>query len=187
MKTLLFFLLSISLFSVAAVEKNVAYTNYEDALKALDTISFDMESTKAGLITTGFTGVAKSFSLDYERVGNTFKNMTITILVASLDTDIDGRNEKMHELCFDYKNFDKIIVRLKNNFEIGDSLIQKASILVRGKWFDINLSIQSSIQGDKTLISGSSAVSLKALLIPDPSIWIASVRDLVDLKFKLEL
>jgi len=184
MKILLSFLLT---FSVYAIEKNVTYASYEEALKGQDVISFDMESTKAGIITTGFSGVAKSFSVDYERVGSTFKNVTITVLVSSLDTDIDGRNEKMHELCFDFKNHEKIIVRLKANYQLGDSNIQKGSILIRGKWFDIDLLINSKIEGDKVSISGTGSLSLKALAIPDPSIWIASVRDLVELNFKVKL
>ncbi|OUS00207.1 hypothetical protein A9Q84_03210 [Halobacteriovorax marinus] len=184
MKILLLLLIS---FNLSATEIKFTSADYDQALENKSTIIFDMESTKAGFITSGFKGVAKSFSVDFKRVGDTFKDVKITIPVSAMDTDIDARNEKMYEECFDFKNNQNIIVKFKSAYLLGFNGIQKGSILIRGKWFDIDLKIDSKMVGGVTLINGSSSLSIKDLEIPDPSIWIASVRDLIELTFKIEI
>lgn len=185
MKIMLSLILLIS--SAFAETKSFKYNNFEEAENALSYVRFDMESTKAGLITTSFNGFAKTFKISYKKKSKQFKNVKAFVEVIDLDTDVNARNEKMHNLCFEQKKYPQLVVSLNEDLSIGMKKEVKATISVRGKDYPIKMKFKLSDEGENILFEGSSSVSLKSLLIPDPSIWIASVRDRVDLKFKFEI
>lgn len=184
MKVLFLFLLTNLCFGEVV---NFSSDDYEKSLNAKSKIVFNMESTKAGIITTSFQGVVKEFNLDYKLTNNTFENVTLILKANSLDTDIDGRNEKMHELCLSAKEFSNIIIRLKEDYVVGNEKEVAGQIKIKSSWYPIVIKIESEKSDGLIKLKGSSSVSLKKLSIPDPSIWIASVRDRVDIEFNLEL
>jgi polyisoprenoid-binding protein YceI len=171
----------------AEVTRTFTYESYELALGSTNKIVFEMESTKGGFITTGFTGVVKTFDLKFSRQGATIeKGTTLSFLVASMDTDVDGRNEKMYNKCFSYKEFPSIKVVLNSAIEVdGKEKSIAGTISVRGVNHPLFLKIKAESVGPNILVTGSTQVTLSALKIPDPSIWIASVRDMVEIKFSL--
>src|SRR5690606_28308004 len=62
-----------------------------------------------------------------------------------------------------------------------------ALITIRGNQHPLNLSVVSQKEGEKIKITGETPLSLQNLQIPDPSIFIASVKDTVDLTFQIIL
>ncbi|WP_127717505.1 YceI family protein [Halobacteriovorax sp. HLS] len=178
--------LLISISSLAQIEM-FSYKTYEESENASSRIIFNMESTKAGLITTSFKGVAKKFSVDYSLDNEQMKDVTIFVEVSELDTDNGARNEKMKQMCFELEKFPRIVIRLKSDFQLNSSGEVLAQIQARGKWFPIVLRINSVFKNGELNLNGVASVSLKELGIPDPSIWIATVRDRVDLEFSLSM
>ncbi len=187
MKLLIVSFLFLMHFSVYSKTDSFQYSSYEAAMKASSRIVFNMESTKAALITTSFSGVSKSFSLDYLREKSVLKNVTIFVDTNLLDTDNSSRDEKMRELCFESEKFPQLIVKLKNDYIIGSSGDTAAQIKIRDKWYPITLNLETVSKEGIVQVKGKTSLSLKGLNIPDPSIWIASVRDTVELDFLLEL
>lgn len=180
-----FILLFIFVSNIFAKEVVVEHKSYDEALKSNNKIVFDMESTKAGIITTGFSGVVKSFKLNYDIEQDKIKNVKVHFFVANLDTDIDARNEKMLDLCLSANKFPVISV------ELGDLIIGQNSIEslieVRGEKHPIKFEIDVERKKGFFKVKFKSQVSLKGLKIPDPSIFIASVRDLVEIFGELEV
>lgn len=182
-KVLFLMLLSFNCFGV---EQSFTYKSYEDALKAPNYLKFDMESTKAGLLTTSFEGFVKTFKVKHEKLNDLIKGLEVEFMINALDTDIEGRNEKMHDKCFGKDQFHKIVVKL-NDFKSNSSGDVSAKIKIRGEWKAIVVHVNAKMKGGHLLLEFKSEVGLKSLGIPDPSIFIASVRDRVDLSGKVAL
>ena len=164
---------------VKAESYNYSFTSYEDAKKADSYIKFDMASTKVGLFTSHFTGYVKKFSISGNKKDNSITDGVVEFEVKELDTDIDGRNEKMWDQCLDASHNPKIQIKLSQKIEIGAGRKEIAgTINLRGEDHPVALSVE--VGSDMTAdIKGQ--ISIKALKIPDPSIAIASVRDAIDL------
>ncbi len=168
-------------------ENTCSSDNYNAAMKSECFIKFDMESTKAGFITTGFTGVVKKFSTEFNWNGQEFANTLIKIDVKEMDTDNGSRNDKMYEQSFSVDKFSQIVVQIGGPLKPGTHNNVPGRLTVRGKIKEISMNLEISVSEEKDyVIKGSSQMSLKALEIPDPSIFIASVRDRVDLNFQIK-
>lgn len=176
-----FFLLLIVSCLTLASEIAIDYKSYNDAKEGSNKIQFDMESTKAGFITTGFTGVVKKANISYQNDGQNFKDIRIQINVLDIDTDIDARNEKMYELCFESTKHPQIIVTFNSLEVLGDNAL--GIIQIRGESFPVSIKYQ--IINKEIVFNGE--LSLKGLKIPDPSIFIAKVSDVIKLSGKLKL
>ncbi|MBT3236606.1 MAG: YceI family protein [Bdellovibrionales bacterium] len=179
---------SLTIFA-ADTTRSFSYSSYEAAVKAATHLHFEMESTKAGIITTGFTGVVKKFDTTFVRQGKAIQSgATISFAVKDMDTDVDGRNEKMYTQCFSAKEYPTIKVQLGAPITIGVAeQSYPATINLRGAELPITIRVTIKEVAEGILVSGNSNVTLSALKIPDPSIWIATVRDMVEIKFKLLL
>ena len=91
-------------------------------------------------------------------------------------------------LCFNKDKFPKVEVKIRNfPFRSGLSKQVGATILVRGKEKKIVVELMVVKDAIQVIITGKSVVKLTDLEIPDPSIWIATVRDIVDITFKLAI
>lgn len=162
--------------------------DYEEALAAADFIHFDMESTKVGVITTSFTGVVKEFTLRYTPEKEKIKSIGLDFLVKDLDTDSDGRNEKMQHECLDMNKYPKISVNLGHEVTIKEGTIHSWALMkIRGKSKKIKLDITIKKENESYIVSGQSNVRLSELEIPDPSIAVASVDDQVKISFKFKI
>lgn len=176
-------LLQTSLFAESKL--TLKYDSYEKALEAKNHIFFNMSSTKAGIITTDFKGAVKDAQITYSKdaKGN-YKDISIVINAKQLDTDNDARNDKMYEQSLETEKYPKLTVRIPGPVRLGE--LNKGSIEVRNKKHSIVLFIEKvvSAEGEASL-AGKSVLSLKKLEIPDPSIWIATVHDEVEVRFNV--
>jgi len=185
--------------SLYAKEINWTYENYKQAESGSNSIAFEMESTKAGLITTGFKGLVKKASVKFEEIAPTtkegatsfvqWKNISMTIPVESLDTDSDGRNEKMWDTCLGRKEFPEIKIDIPGPVVVveGNNKFE-GNILIRGLHYPLIVYYNlKRLPSGKWEMTGTSETSISALKIPDPSIFIAKVRDRIDLKIKIEI
>ncbi len=187
-----FYFLIMLLFSstILAREKlDLNYSSYDDALVGPSNITFYMKSTKAGMITTSFEGVAKSFSIHYnsnhKRKKLTLRDIHLVIPSRSLDTDNNSRNKKMYEKCLQVDKYNDIQIDIKGPVKFEKE--NKAMITILGKKHEIMVHISKKEGEGKLMLIGQSFLSLKKLEIPDPSIWIATVDDNVIVKFHITL
>lgn len=189
MKAFLIVTLTLFSFSVFAgkVEHNCSSESYAEAMKSDCFIKFDMESTKAGFITTSFTGVVKKFNTFFNWNGEEFANTLLKINVADMDTDNSSRDSKMNDETFSSGKFAELAVQIGGPLKAGVHNNVPGLLTVRGKIKEISLNLEISVSKDKEyVIKGSSQMSIKQLELPDPSIFIASVRDRVDLSFQIK-
>lgn len=167
--------------------KSCKSSNYETAMKSDCFLKFAMESTKAGILTTGFTGVVKDFKTVFSHDGREFSSVVVTFKIKDMDTDNSSRDGKMHYQSFASEKFAVIRVDIPGPLKLGKNKDVDAIMKVRGKDKRIKLDMDIVANEDQTFkVSGRGAVGLKALGIPDPNIWIASVRDRVDLSFQVK-
>ena len=189
MKVFLFVTLVLFSFSVFAgkIEHNCSSESYGDAMKSDCFIKFDMESTKAGFITTSFTGVVKKFSTIFNWNGEEFANTLLKIKIADIDTDNSARDSKMNEETFSSDKFSDLVVQIGGPLNTGIHKNVPGLLTVRGKIKEITLNLEITVSKDKDyVIKGDTKMSIKQLELPDPSIFIASVRDRVDLNFQIK-
>lgn len=176
-------IIAVLAFSLLSFSKEITINNesFSDALGARTKIFFEMESTKAGFITTSFTGVVKKGAITFEESVNTYSNILVKFKVKDLDTDVDARNDKMYNLCFESEKYPEIEVSFDLIPAVGNQAV--GVIRLRGESFPI--SINYSI--DKNILKFDSKLSLKDLKIPDPSIFIAKVKDTIKLNGEIVL
>jgi polyisoprenoid-binding protein YceI len=166
---------------------NFAHGNFAEAKSSRNFIKFEMAATKIGILTTPFDGFARKFSINYEMEGNAIKTARLTIPIEHLDTDVDGRNEKMKNDCLNYKKFPDITILVADPIPVdGKEHSIPAIINLRGVTKPILLTMKAERKSHKLTAEINGSISLKDLEIPDPSIFIASVRDQVGLKARLE-
>ncbi len=157
-------------------------SSYEIAEKSANFIRFDMKSTKIGLITTSFTGFVKNAKIDYEESPTAYKNIAVSFLGRDLDTNISGRNEKMWSLCLETEKHSQIVLKIPEISKVTAPFKVAAEITVRGKTYPIQIEVG---EVSEQIISGQADLSLKGLDIPDPSILVAKVKDLIQIRFHL--
>lgn len=189
MKAFLIVTLTLFSFTVFAgkVEHQCSSESYADAMKSDCFIKFDMKSTKAGFITTSFTGAVKKFNTVFNWNGEEFANALLKINVADMDTDNSARDSKMNEETFSSDKFAELAVQIGGPLKAGVHNNVPGLLTVRGKIKEITLNLDITVSKDKEyVIKGSSQMSIKQLELPDPSIFIASVRDRVDLSFQIK-
>lgn len=166
---------------------NISHGSFNEAKGSNNFIKFEMASTKVGLFTTNFDGFARRFSINYELEGNAIKTARITVPIEHLDTDVDGRNDKMKNDCLNFKKFPDITILVADPIPIdGNEHGIPAIINLRGNTKPILLKVKAERKDHKLKAEINGELSLKELDIPDPSIFVASVRDKVDLKARLE-
>ncbi len=181
---LLMFILLSQLSFAQELKKDFHLESYKMATKAETYIKFENKSTKFGLLTTSYDGYAKDFSVSYSYKDQSFSGVKVTVKGNSIDTDVDARNEKMHDLCLETKTYPDIIVTLSSVVKVqADEQNVPATILVRGKSKPIE--IKMTVKENEVV--GKAKLSFKELEIPDPSIAIAKVKDEINLEFKLSL
>lgn len=158
--------------------------NYKEAKSAESYLRFDMASTKMGLVTTSFTGFVKKFSAQGEIKDQQLQSgARVEFQVQDMDTDINGRNEKMWEKCLDYKNHPQMKLVLSKSVPLnGEEMEVPALISLRGQEKPVNLKVKAVREEGKIIFDLRGEISLKAFEIPDPSIFVASVRDKVEIK-----
>jgi hypothetical protein len=183
---ILLLLLSTSLFA-KEYSQQFSYKEFYSAKTSNSYLRFDMKSTKLGMLTTDFFGVAKKFNISFDKTGDMIDRASVNFKILDLDTDVNDRNKKMYNLCFDYKKYPELTITLNKPIKINSEVIIPAIILIRGKKKTINLKVKVTQKENKLIVSGISKVSLKALEVPDPSIWIAKVDDSFNLNFSVEL
>lgn len=155
------------------------FVNYEGASKATSFLRFDMSSTKLGLITTSFQGFVKKFAVKGDVKGEKIvSGATVEFAVRDLDTDIDGRNEKLWNQCLDQEHHGQIKLALEGEIPIdGVDVDLPGQIYLRGYSKPIVVKIRATRRGNNLEVVLSTKLSIKELNIPDPSIVVASVKD----------
>ncbi|OFZ49105.1 MAG: hypothetical protein A2381_16025 [Bdellovibrionales bacterium RIFOXYB1_FULL_37_110] len=189
MKNLIMFFCTFGMLSFTIwgreITKSYKIGSYEDAKKSSEYIKFEMDSTKLGIITTSFNGFVRDFAVSLNKEGNVVKDLKVAFEVKNMDTDIDARNEKMWNQCLDYKNFSNILVHFKSEIPLdnNDLVAIPVTMKIRGmeKIFFVN--IKTHKEKNKVVLQGNANVKLSELGIPDPSIFVASVSDLVKISF----
>ncbi|MEK6554900.1 MAG: hypothetical protein AABZ31_06660, partial [Bdellovibrionota bacterium] len=103
--------------------------NYKEAKKAESFLRFDMASTKFGLVTTSFEGFVKNYNLQGQLKGDELlAGASVDFATQDLDTDIDGRNEKMWDYCLDAKNNPSIRITLNNAIPLTGTPVQVPAV-----------------------------------------------------------
>ena len=180
----LFFLMASAVIAGDFVEK-IKYSNFKDAEKASQYIKIHMESTKFGMLTTGFDGWVKSFGLSGTVKGASILNAVVEFKLNDLDTDNKARDIKMNEDIFETEKYPNLKVKLVGPLTVGKTGQKlKAIFSVRGKNKPSQFTISTSKVGNQIKVIGKGVVKLSKLEIPDPSIFIAKVRDEVDIDFE---
>ncbi len=165
------------------------YENFKQAKTAESFLHFEMKSVKAGLFTTKFTGVVKKFSAAGDATDEVIQaGSLVEFEVKYLDTDVDGRNEKMWEHCLDFKNHPKIKVTFSDAIPLdGESHTIRSTLTIRGKTKNASFNVKAKKKNDAFVVDLVGQLSIKDLEIPDPSIVIAYVKDQIQVSGHLQI
>ena len=173
---------------VNAKELKYHHKTYDDAKKSKEYIMFEGESTKLGLITTGFDGYAKDFKINYDLVENQVNGLVVTMLTTELDTNVVSRNDKMINTILNNEKYPEISSALLEKLNLIDG---EQTIKMRFKVKDhlvvkpVTIKVEKNDEG--FVVSGTAFIGLQELGLPDPSIMIAKVKDEIALKFSVQL
>lgn len=159
-------------------------SSYEDAQKATTYFKFIGKSTKLGLVTTSFEGYAKKGVMTYDLDESNIKNVVLKIEAKHIDTDNSSRDKKMRTKSLKVKKFKEITVDIPQISLSSREQVVDGHMSVRGKQIPLKINIQKN---DKGIYTGSSNFKLSEAGIPDPSIAIASVDDVFEIKFQVTL
>lgn len=181
----LIFFVNITSFATDLV---IHHDNYTAAQKAPNYVKFESTSTKLGFITTSFDGQAKDIKINYSLDKNILSKLELIIPVKSLDTDSNARNEKMLKEILEAEKYPDIIVTIPNKIALTEGEHEVEMIFaIKDKKTAKMVKYKISKVENKFHITGETQLGLKELSLPDPSIAIAKVRDLFDLKFAVDL
>ncbi|HAZ12385.1 MAG: hypothetical protein A2X86_15730 [Bdellovibrionales bacterium GWA2_49_15] len=184
---LMLVLLSFSL-SIMAREITISSGNYKEAMGNTNFIKFDMESTKFGFVTTGFTGVARQFRVSFEEQNNILSKILVVVPVKEMDTDSNARNEKMWETSLGMSQHPELKVDLPGPVPLQEGVSEvEGHIQIRGLFYPIKVKLELKKREGGMTVTGTSDLTISGTKIPDPSIIIAKVRDRIDLSFRLDL
>lgn len=189
MFNVLLLLVSFKIYS-AEVAKEFNYPSYESALKADNRISFTLESTKLGLITSKVVGVAKKFELKFNKETYTLSQVELSLDPKKFDTDNSPRDSKMYEQTLTVINFPKISIFIPQSITLPLNQTEvDAQINIRGKIHPIKIKMTAAMNENELKVKFDSILGIKELEIPDPSIAIASVKNeiTIDGEFKISL
>lgn len=150
-----------------------------------DRLRFELESTKGGIIRSKVEGWVRDFTLSYDRDGEVVRDVRVTFPVRAMDTDNGRRDEKMKDICLDAARFSTVEVTIPGPIPADVHGAVAGRIRIRGRWRPIRIRVAAQTSESNTSIEGRASVSLSALGVPDPSIWIARVRDRVDISFRM--
>ncbi|MCB9091228.1 MAG: YceI family protein [Halobacteriovoraceae bacterium] len=165
--------------------------NFEEAKKNETTqLQFVVTSTKVGIFSSDVDGYAKefSYSAEVDSKKNIINNMKVVIPVMSMDTDGEGRDEKLHNLCLSHDKFPTIEVLIPGNLFLnkGKTIEVLGDVTIRGKKKKAVVEIQGDLKDGVLVVSGKSSWSLKEMEIPDPSIAVAKLSDEIRINFKIK-
>lgn len=194
MKKLQLALVAILLLSCNAIIAETFKTqSFDAAKKESQYLKFTGTSTKFGFVSTDFDGYAKEFSIETtigkkENQPQLIK-AKIDIVATSLDTDNSSRNEKLHTKCLNAEIYKNITAELIEPVLLNESTDQKANLKLTVR--DTTMTIPS-IYSIKKIENGfeiefTTQFSFKEAHIPDPSIAIAKVEDLIKLSGKIRI
>jgi polyisoprenoid-binding protein YceI len=181
---LTFLLFTLNIFSS---EIKINTNSFDEANKKDHFLKFKGKSTKLGLITTEFIGLAKSYTINYEIKENKISTLEITIDKKLLDTDNKMRDEKMHTESLLAEKNNVIKVRLLKDItlaEVTDSTVN-VSIKVIEKELIIPLIYQIKIQDDQSIITFNTKFSFIEAGIPNPSIMVAKVDEFFSIEGRI--
>jgi polyisoprenoid-binding protein YceI len=179
------------IFNSQAVEikKLYSFSNFELAQKDSNQLKFTIESTKVGLFSSDVDGYALKFSARAQINNEVLSNMEIKIPSASLNTDSDSRDEKLHDHCLSIKRYPDIKIQLKGTYDLskGGAKTLPGTVFIRGNERVVNVELESSSNGDFIMVQAKSVWMFSKMNIPDPSIAIAKVSDEIKINVKLQL
>lgn len=173
---------------VSAKEVSYMHKNFEMAKKAESYIKFDGESTKLGFITTGFTGYAREFKINYDLISTQLNKLEVVILASALDTDLGARNDKMVNTILNIEKYPEIHAFIDTKIELvnGEQTINM-TFQVKDQKISKPVKVVVEKRIDHILVTGDVSLGLKELGLPDPSIAIAKVNDIFKLAFSVRL
>lgn len=187
-RELFMFLFTVISFSINAGEVNYQFKNYDEAKKSPSYIKFESTSTKFGFIKTGFDGYVKDVKINYDFSGEQLMHLDATIAAKSLDTDLSSRNEKMFNEILETEKFPNIQISIPEKILLTPGEHTTDIIFtIKGNKVKKPATFTVEKSAGRFVITGVSSLGLKEVGLPDPSIAIARVRDLFDLKFKIIL
>ncbi|MEA9355780.1 isoprenylcysteine carboxylmethyltransferase family protein [Bacteriovorax sp. PP10] len=183
----LILLLTINL-PLSAEEIHYQFKDYKEAKKSENYINFESTSTKFGMINSTFDGYAKDITVKYHLNGKVIEHLETIIESNTLDTDVDSRNQKMFNSILETDKYPqiKIVINEKVTLSEGEHQVEMI-FFIKDKQILKKVSYVVEVKNGKFWIYGKTALGLKELGLPDPSIIIAKVRDLFDLKFSITL
>lgn len=175
-------------FSLFALEGKIQYDSFEKAKKSGDNqLKFIVTSTKVGLFSSDVDGYVKNYSYraDYDEKNHILRNMVITIQTAAMDTDGEGRDEKLHNLCLSHKDYPTIEVKLLGSLYLESKRpsMMKGEVLIRGKKKPFSMEVENGFDDKGFFVKGKTTWSLKGMEIPDPSIAVAKLSDDIRIHF----
>lgn len=188
----IFFLILFSLSSFATTQ-NFKTSNFDSATREPQYLKFIGSSTKLGLFTTQFVGHAKEFQMNYDLSKKDDRlfidKLSIEIPSLSLDTDNSSRDEKLHHTCLSTDMYKTIKAELLEKVELTEIKNQKRSLQLHVRGHSTNIPALYSILKTSTgfEIHFSTEFSIKETGIPDPSIAIAKVHDIIKIEGKILL
>lgn len=167
-----------------AEDLHLNYKTYGEAKKSASYIKFQSESTKLGLLTTSFDGFVKNIKLHYVIDGNVIKNLDAVLAGDSLDTDVNARNDKLYKEILDVEKFPSILVSVAGPVQLkeGDQSVEMI-FQIKDKKITKRVAFSLTKNDKHFLVKGHTALGLKEMGLPDPSIAIAKVRDEFDFDF----
>lgn len=186
MKTTTFFLALLTFFmtTIFAKDLNYNFKDFNEAEKSEEFLSFTGESTKFKIITTEFSGFAKKFSMQYELKGEVLSKVIVTLEAKSIDTDNSSRNEKLYTLCLKTDSFPNIKVAIETPITLsnGSEGEVQALLTIKDKTLmrPVKYKVLKVDAGFK--VNFSSDFSFSEAGIDDPSIAIAKVHDIFQIK-----
>lgn len=197
MKKLILILLS-NLVLTLAISLNIyadiiKTENFETAKKESQFLKFTGTSTKFGFVSTDFDGYAKEFTvisnIDSTSVPHRLTNVKIDIIAASLDTDISSRNDKLHKKCLNIETYKNIVAELTEPVLLVENTDQKTNLKLTIRNTTLNIPTTYSIRKIDTgyEIEFSTQFSFKDAQIPDPSIAIAKLDDIIKISGKIRI
>lgn len=174
--------------SLSAEEIHYQFKDYKDAKKSENFITFESTSTKFGVMTSSFDGYAKDIVIKYHLNGKTIEHLETIIDSKSLDTDVDSRNQKMYASILEADKYPQIKIVINEKILLSEGENQTEMIFyIKDKQVIKRVNYFVEVKNGKFFISGKTSLGLKELGLPDPSIIIAKVRDLFDLKFSISI
>jgi polyisoprenoid-binding protein YceI len=147
-------------------------------------LRFEMDHSKLGLKPHPFTTCIQEAMLSWETGPDGFRNIQIDIPVSAINTGNDSRNRKMWKKCLAAPEFPTIQVRIPQIPWGTTPLILPAEITIRATTHPIQIEITAC---SANLVQGQAQMNFKALGIPDPSILVAKLHEILKVNFRMEL